>query len=253
MNYNLYIDESWDHSLDVINKDFPYFILCWILISEEENKILDEKIKNFKIKYFNNEKAILHSRDIRRCEKDFKILLNKEIKENFYNDFEKIIKESDFKIISIIVKKKDYLEKYWKTAINPYNICLSYLLERASFQIDSIVIINWELQTNIFEKINIFVEKRWKKEDKNLLNYYNYIKNNWTFYVSSYDFSLKFWKFDFRDKRKNDIWIQIADLCAYPIVKSVEEDYENPAFKLLIPKILKKNWEIFWYWIKILP
>lgn len=241
MKYNFYIDETWDHSLSIINEDFPYFLLCWILISEEENKKLNEQINLLKWYFFWSTDVILHSRDIRKCDKEFKILFNLNIKEEFYNKLNKIISDTDFKIISIWIEKEKYIKKYWRTAINPYQISLSYMLERLIFCL-------W----NKWDLVDIFVEKRWKKEDKNLLEHYNKIISLGTYFVKSKKFRTIIEKFDFRWKYKNDIGIQIADLCAYPLVCSMRNKSEiNPAFYIIRPKIYQSDGRL--YWFKIHP
>ncbi|MDR0859719.1 MAG: DUF3800 domain-containing protein [Candidatus Peribacteria bacterium] len=68
MKYYFFIDESGDHSLQNVNEDFPYFLLCGILIAEEEYRKLEQKIITLKQSIFGSEKVILHSRDIRKCE-----------------------------------------------------------------------------------------------------------------------------------------------------------------------------------------
>lgn len=236
MKYYFYIDETWDHSLSNINEDFPYFLLCWILLSEEENKKLNEKINALKFDFFWTTEVILHSRDIRKCDKAFKILFDLKIKEQFYNRLNKVIENIDFEIISIWIKKEEYIKKYWKIAENPYQISLSYMLERLIFCL-------W----NNWHTVDIIVEKRWKKEDSSLLEYYNKIYNIWTYYVKSEDFKTKITSFDFREKRKNDVWIQLADLCAYPIVWHIKSKEFNPAFEVIKWKFYQKNWNVYWF------
>lgn len=234
MKYYFYIDETWDHSLSNINEDFPYFLLCWILISEDEGKKLSEQINALKYDFFWTTEVILHSRDIRKCDKAFQILFDLKVKEEFYNRLNQVITNIDFKIISIWIKKENYIKKYWKIAENPYQISLSYMLERLIFCL-------W----NNANTVDIMVEKRWKKEDKELLEYYNKIYNIWTYYVKSSDFKTKITSFDFREKRKNDVWIQLADLCAYPIVSHIRSNEPNPAYEILKTKFYQKNWKIY--------
>jgi hypothetical protein len=133
MKYFFYIDESGDHSLQNINEDFPYFLLCGILISETENAKMIQQLTALKHKIFGTDKVILHSRDIRKCDKHFQILFNLSIKEEFYRELNSIIQNLNFTIISNAVKKIDYIKQYGKSAANPYHISLSYMLERMTF------------------------------------------------------------------------------------------------------------------------
>ena len=80
----LFIDESGDHGLSSIDPDFPVFVLCGIIISEENYQLINNRIIELKSKFWNQQKVILHSRDIRKCEKEFQILFDLEIKKQFY-------------------------------------------------------------------------------------------------------------------------------------------------------------------------
>lgn len=226
--FYFYIDESGDHSLQNINEDFPYFLLCGILISAEENTKLIKKIVALKQKFFGTDKAILHSRDIRKCEKHFQVFFDLEIKEAFYQELNTIMSETDFTIISNAVRKIDYIKQYGKSAINPYNISLSYMLERMIFC----------LNEKRCSSVEIFVERRWRKEDQALLNHYNTVLDVWTSYVKPERFKSLITDFSFKNKLDNDIGIQIADLCAYPLISYVrDQDRNNPAYKIIESKI----------------
>jgi len=103
--FYFYIDESWDHSLQNINEDFPYFLLCGVLISETENEKLNKKIIALKNNFFKTDKAILHSRDVRKCEKHFQVFFDLKIKKRNVWLYEKIA----------LIKKKDTTPKYMYT------------------------------------------------------------------------------------------------------------------------------------------
>lgn len=220
------------------------FLLCGVLISEIENEKLNKKIIKLKKRFFNTDKVILHSRNIRKCEHHFSIFFDLKIKESFYNELNNIITETDFIIISNAVKKIDYIKQYGKSAINPYHISLSYMLERMIFSLNE----KWG------KSVKIFVEKRWKKEDQALLNHYNTILDIWTSYVNSKRFKSLISDFIFKKKLDNDIGIQIADLCAYPLISYVRyKDKYNPAYKIIEPKIYINPKTNKQSWLKIIP
>ena len=77
--YYLFLDESGDHGLGNIDPTFPVFVLSGILISEENYEILNKQFNGLKNKHWGEKKVILHSRDIRKCEKEFQILFNLDI------------------------------------------------------------------------------------------------------------------------------------------------------------------------------
>ncbi len=235
MKYYFFIDETWDHSLSSINEDFPFFLLCGILISEDAYRKVSNQVQALKYDFFGTHEVILHSRDIRKCDKAFQILFDLDVKKDFYSRLNSIISEGDFQIIAVGIKKQEYVKKYGKVAENPYQISLSYMLERLVFCM-------WKNNNTV----DIIVEKRWQKEDAWLLEYYNKVSSRGTFYIDGMEFRKRITGFDFRDKYKNDIWVQLADLCAYPLVSYIRSPKEpNPAYDVLMPKIYQKDGKLF--------
>lgn len=242
--FRLYIDESWDHSLKHINENFPFFLLCGVLISKKEDAVLSDNIMKLKQHFFGTNEVILHSRDIRRCEQHFQKLFDLNIKQQFYTHLNTILSETDFTIIASVVKKIDYIKKYGKSAMNPYNISLSYMLEKMVFCLD-------QYQAT---GVEIFVEKRGKKEDRWLLQHYHTIIDNGTFFVSPQRFNTIIKDFAFRHKYDNDIGIQIADLCAYPLLSHIRyPDSTIPSYSIIEPKIYQNPKTNKDSWLKIIP
>jgi len=134
------------------------------------------------------------------------------IKKNFYERLNNIISNAKFTIISVAIDKKKHIEKYGKIADNPYSICLSYILERLIFCTDN---------GNLLPTVSITIEKRGKKEDEQLLAHYNEIIDRGTFHVIPDRFKNRINNFSMLAKKDNNIGLQIADLCAYPIARHV--------------------------------
>ena len=82
--YFLFIDESGDHGLVTLDASFPVFLLCGLLTSEDNYSDLKNNINLIKNTFWGKKEVILHSRDIRKCEKEFQILFNLELKSEFY-------------------------------------------------------------------------------------------------------------------------------------------------------------------------
>ena len=91
MKYYLFIDESGDHGLKTIDESFPVFVLCGIVFSETDYLEFKNALIELKSTFWGEKKVIFHSRDIRKCDKEFQILLDPEIKSSFYNSLNKII------------------------------------------------------------------------------------------------------------------------------------------------------------------
>ena len=84
MKYYLYIDECGDQNLANFDEKFPIFTLCGIVVADDKKEWLEEQIQLLKQDFWGNQFTILHSRDIRKCQKGFEILFDIEVKKRFY-------------------------------------------------------------------------------------------------------------------------------------------------------------------------
>lgn len=51
MNYFLFLDETGDHGLSFVDKNFPLFLLCGCVIEENSLKETENRVNSFKQKY----------------------------------------------------------------------------------------------------------------------------------------------------------------------------------------------------------
>jgi hypothetical protein len=114
------------------------------------------KVIEMKQKYWKDKKVILHSRDIRKCEKGFEILFDLNIKKSFYEGINSIMKDSHYTIVSCSILKEPYIRKYGRLS-DVYGLSLSYIIERTIFFLDNQDKYGIELYT--------YAEKRGKKEE----------------------------------------------------------------------------------------
>lgn len=244
MRYYFFIDESGDHGLSTIDCSFPVFVLCGILMSAENYDQLNENFIRIKDAFWKDKKVIFHSRDIRKCEKEFKILLNNDIKQQFYKELDNVISTLPYTVIASIIDKDQYVKKYGKLKDDVYEIALSFLVERAVFFLD-------DLKTKA-SPVYFILEERGKKEDLLLKKHFETLKNKGTYYVTperlnSYDL-----KIEFRNKKQNVNGLQLSDLVAYPIARySMDKERANPAFDIIRPKIYSKGSKT--YGLKFFP
>lgn len=242
--YYLFIDESGDHGLVNLDPSFPVFLLCGLLTSEENYKNTKDAINTLKRKFWNNKDVILHSRDIRKCEKEFQILFDINIKREFYTIINDIIKNSKYRILSSAINKAKYIKMYGKLSNDVYELALSFIIERAIFSLDEI--------NNVEKHLEIVIEKRGKKEDKKLDEHFQRLLSRGTGYVSAERLNEVNIKITFKDKKENINGLQLADLVAYPIARYViNPKRANPAFDVLASKIYTKSGKR--YGLKVFP
>jgi hypothetical protein len=244
-NYYFFLDETGDHGLSFIDKNFPIFLLAGCLFRDDDLEKTENEINNFKNEIFKTTEIILHSRDIRKCEGSFQLLFDLEIKKNFYNKLNKIIEESNFTIIGSGVSKEEHIKKYGLSAKDPYVLSLSFIIERLIFCLDKKGI----------NKVDIKIEKRGRVEDQKLLSQYNTILDKGTYFVSPERLKNKIRSFELFSKKDNIIGLQVADLCAYPLARHILNSKEPYIpFKIIRNKIYCNNRENYnGYGLKLFP
>lgn len=234
MKYLLFVDESGDHGLSNVDPAFPIFTLCGIIFSQENYEAFRLALNGLKLKYWNDINTILHSRDIRKCEGPFKILFDKQIKENFYFDFNKIVEEQDYTILTSSIDKIAYTKKYGYLSDDVYEISLSFLMERAIYIV--------EKGQEQASELQIILERRGSKEDKRLEEHFQKLMSRGTFYVSKNRFAKYNPDISFSFKKDNINGLQLADLIAYPVARYILDPAKpNPAFQVLKSKIYSKG------------
>lgn len=233
MNYQFFIDESGDHGLTKIDTDFPVFLLCGVLIKEEDYESIRQSINKLKHSIWGSKEVIFHSRDIRKCEKEFQKLFDLELKAKFYEELNKIINNSPYIIIASAIQKDRFIEQFGKLQDDVYEVALSFVIEQAIMALKS----SGEETT-----LSIIIEKRGRKEDKQLDDHFQRILGKGTGKLSADEITEHYPTFTFKNKRENINGLQLADLVAYPIARYViEPNRANPAFDVLEPKIYRTN------------
>lgn len=231
MNYLLFIDESGDHGLTKINTDFPVFLLCGILLKEADYEGIRQSINTLKHNIWRNKEVIFHSRDIRKCEKEFQKLFDLELKARFYRELNLIIANALYTIIASAIDKNRFIEQFGKLQDDVYEVALSFVVEQAM-----IALKRFDSQATL----SIIIERRGKQEDKRLDDHFQRIVGKGTGKLGPADIASYNPSFIFKDKKENINGLQLADLVAYPIARYViEPNRANPAFEILEPKIYR--------------
>ena len=213
--YYLFIDECGDHNLVKYDPAFPVFTLCGILVSRDNLYSLNNDFKKLKLEVFGNTDIVIHSVDIRKWRDAFIVLKDEALRMKFFNGIERILSQNDAYIIVSCTILKEQLNKFCVRGEEEdvYGLSLSYLIERSIFCVDNLTYSNPD--------ITIIVERRGKKEDAKLLNYYNGLRNRGTKWITPERLRSRIGRFEFKYKRDNIIGLQIADLIAYPVTQHI--------------------------------
>ena len=115
-----------------------------------------------------------------------------------------------------------------------YGIALKYVIQRSIFCVD-----DTSSEGGI---IDVIVERRGKREDTALLNYYNKLRFTGMHHISPERLAEHIGRFEFSKKTENVFGLQIADLIAYPISRYVlNPNKQNPAFDVISSNIYTNN------------
>lgn len=220
-DYVVYVDESGDHSLASVDKDYPVFVLALCIFHKRHyaEKIVPA-VEKLKFNYFGHDSVVLHENEIRKQKGDFVFLARRAVRDEFMGQISSIMDASNFILIACVVDKAR-LSKAQGAASNPYHIALGMCLEALrGFLVEKRQI---ELTTHVV------VECRGKKEDAELeLEFRRICDGN--------NVSGKVLPFDvvFADKKTNLVGLQLADLVARPVgINYLRPEQHNQAFEML--------------------
>lgn len=228
MNYSdyvIYVDESGDHSLTSIDRDYPVFVLDFCIFQKDHYATeVAPRVQRFKFEHFGHDIVVLHEHEIRKQKPPFVFLQNEERRAAFMTGLNDLIGKAEFTIIAAAIHKERLTERY-NAPDNPYETALTFCMERAYRYLR-------ERQQHD-RTTHIVVEKRGKREDDELAIAFERIRSG-TFYEKA----MPGFEIVFADKRTNSAGLQIADLTARPIGRHVLAPVQrNRAWEIIEPKL----------------
>ena len=126
----LFLDESGDHNLTVIDSNYPVFVLGGVIVDKDYAEgPLAEAFDQFKHELFGNTDIVLHTVDINRNRKSLEALKNPQFRKSFYEKLNSLARELDYKVVACAIRKNDHFRHYGAAAIDLYRISLHKLSE----------------------------------------------------------------------------------------------------------------------------
>lgn len=231
MPFIVYMDETGDHTLALVDRDFPLFALV-LLVCDVCSYVqsIVPAIYQLKMDFFGHECDILHSRDIRKAQGAFGFLTDPEKKTAFYDRVNDIMANQDYALIASVIRKQRHVERYGSAAANPYELAMTFALERLLPLLEDA----GQLE------VQIVAEARGKREDRALELAFLSVVNYGTAFIPAERFRGVRFRLTFRPKQANVVGTQMADLAAYPIARWVlDRKKPNPAFEIVSRKFYK--------------
>jgi hypothetical protein len=241
--YRLYIDESGDHSYGkkelrtfrIVSKErttvaeFPYenfpelediskrylgLTGCIVETNEYRNSFHPEleKLKQKHFPHNPDDPVILHRKDIINKSGSFWRLREPERERAFNDDLLSFIGSMKYKVITVVIDKKEHVERYQGFAYHPYHYCMAALLERYCGFLQF-----------YNAKGDVLAESRGGAEDKQFKEAYRRIYNSGTQFRQS-DFFCKVLtskEIKLKPKIANIAGLQLSDILAYPLKQEI--------------------------------
>ena len=228
-DYVIFVDESGDHSLRSIDRNYPIFVLDFCIFQKNHyaNSLVPQ-VQEFKFAHFGHDIVILHEHDIRKQHQPFVFLKNRRKRETFMDGLNQLIDQAEFTIVATVIDKQRHANRYAHPA-NPYELALKFCMERAYGFLRE--------QGQHTHITHIVVERRGKREDEELELAFRRIRDG-----SRYQGAMPGFKIVFADKRINSAGLQLADLTARPIGRHVMDPAQpNRAWEFILQKFYRSR------------
>ena len=241
-DYVIYVDESGDHTLTAIDRDYPVFVLDFcIFLKDSYANVVAPQVQAFKFAHFGHDIVVLHEHEIRKQKPPFVFLKSRDKRDAFMDGLNRLIEEADFTIVAAAIHKERLTQRYAAPG-NPYEMALTFCMERAhAFLRDR----GQHMLTT-----HIVVERRGKREDDELELAFRRIRDG-----ANYIGEMPGFEIIFADKKTNSAGLQLADLTARPIGRHVLDPAQpNRAWEIIEPKLRRSPAGVVRGWgLKVFP
>lgn len=216
----MFLDESGDHNLRVIDPQYPLFVLGGVIVDKDYAEgELAERMAGFKRDLFGREDLILHTADITRNRNGFERLKDAGFRQAFYEQLNALMADLRYSVVACAIRKDQHLSRYGVAALDPYLLSLDVLVERFCMDVG-----------NIEGGGLIVAERRDPTLDHELELAWLNLKIQGTRYLQAKQIERRILAMNLRDKKANLAGLQLADLVVTPIGrkvlgKTVKEDY----------------------------
>lgn len=138
MKYRIYIDEVGNPDLESSdNPNHQFLSLTGIIIElGYVASVVHPQMEEIKHRYFQahpDEPIIFHRKEMFNNRYPFEALADAATRKSFDRDLLRLMKDWEYKVISVCLDKKKHKETYSVWRFDPYHYCLAVLLERFVF------------------------------------------------------------------------------------------------------------------------
>ena len=240
----LFLDESGDHNLSVIDPQYPLFVLGGVILDQDYAEAeLTGELNAFKQALFGQTDIVLHTADITRNKNGFENLKDVAFRNRFYAALNALMRRIRYSVVACAVRKDEHLSRYGVAALDPYLLSLDVLVERFCFEIG-----------NVSGGGVIVAERRDPTLDRELELAWLNLKIQGTRYLQAKHIEDRILGLNLRAKGDNIAGLQLADLVVSPIGRHVLGKPDKEDWKIVQEKFRRSPaGKIEGYGLVVLP
>lgn len=210
--YRLYLDESGDHvfrETEELGHRYLCLLGCWFR-NPDYLKFHDaiEVLKSEHLPHHPDDPVILHREDMVNARKAFKNFRDAAARTKFDDALLGVIQAAEFKVVAVVIDKRELRRAYGSAAAHPYHLGLGFLLQRFAGYL------------NHFNRVgDILGESRGGKEDRLLKESYSRVfgRGVWMTGAEAFQSALTSSELKLKPKSANISGLQLADLLGHPV------------------------------------
>lgn len=207
----LFLDESGDHNLSVIDPQYPMFVLGGVIVERDyADGELTDRLCAFKQALFGRSDIVLHTSDIARNKNGFECLKDADFRGRFYGALNALMRDLQYTVVACAIRKDQHLSRYGVAALDPYMLSLHVLVERFCFDVG-----------NVRGGGVIVAERRDPTLDRELDLAWLNLKIQGTRFMQAKTIDDRVVGLNLRAKSDNLAGLQLADLVVSPIGRHV--------------------------------
>lgn len=240
----LFLDESGDHNLTIIDPQYPIFVLGGVIMDKDyaENE-LPRQLHAFKQGLFGRTDIILHTADITRNKNGFERMKETAFRDAFYQQLNALMRQLRYMVVACVIRKDEHLSRYGIAALDPYLLSLNVLVERFAFEVG-----------NLANGGVIVAEKRSATLDHELEIAWLNLKVKGTTYLPPKDIEKRIIGLNLRAKPERVAGLELADLVVSPIGRHLLGKPDKEDFKILETKFRRNKEGVYeGYGLVVLP
>jgi hypothetical protein len=241
----LFLDESGDHSLSVIDPQYPVFVLGGVIAdSEYAATDIDAAVRRLKLDVFGGDDFALHTADIIRQRGAFTSLVDRELRHLFRSRLNALMQRLDYTVVACAIRKDAHLAAYGEAALDPYSLSLNVLVERFCFALADAR----ETQPGL-----IVAERRDKALDSALLASWRHLRKRGTSYLRPAAIRDRTAHLRLESKGAAIAGLELADLVVSPIGRFVAGKPPRQDWAIVEAKLRRRKGEYLGAGLVILP